>query len=70
MDTSPHSYKIIKALRDNMVEIGRYEADSEPSTADKALNFIFGGINDIVYAIVGPRGFSDLYNEFLSNLKK
>ncbi|MBE6783853.1 MAG: alpha/beta hydrolase [Ruminococcaceae bacterium] len=62
--------KIIKALRDYMVEIGRYEADSEPSTTDKALNFIFGGINDIVYAIVGPRGFSDLYNEFLSNLKK
>ena len=62
--------KIIKALHDYMVEIGRYEPDSEPSDTDKALNFILGGINDIVYAIVGPRGFSDLYNEFLNNLKK
>lgn len=61
--------KIITALHDYMVEIGRYDAPSEPTTADKALDFILGGINDIVYALVGPRGFSDVFNEFLGNLK-
>lgn len=61
--------KIIKALYDYMVEIGRYDAPSEPTIADKALDFVLGGLNDVVYAIVGPRGFSDLYNEFLGNLK-
>ncbi len=61
--------KIIEALHDYMVEIGRYEADSEPATMDKVLDFILGGLNDIVYAVVGPRGFSDLFNEFLNAVK-
>lgn len=61
--------KIIKALYDYMVEIGRYDAPSEPTTADKALNFILGGLNDVVYAVVGPRGFSDLFNELLNAVK-
>lgn len=61
--------KIIKALYDYMVEIGRYDAPSEPTATDKALNFLLGGLNDVVYAVVGPRGFSDLFNEFLNNLK-
>ncbi len=61
--------KIIQALYDYLVELGRYDAPSEPSDLDKALDFILGTLNDIVYAIVGPRGFSDLYNEFLNNLK-
>ncbi len=60
--------KIIKALHDYMVEIGRYEADSEPSATDKALNFILGGLNDIVYALVGPRGFSDAIGDVLSSV--
>ena len=61
--------KIINALHDYMVEIGRYDAPSEPTATDKALDFLLGGLNDIVYAVVGPRGFSDLFNEFLNNLK-
>ena len=57
--------KIIKALYDYMVEIGRYDAPSEPSATDKALNFVLGGLNDIVYALVGPRGFSDAFGDVL-----
>ncbi|MBP3330009.1 MAG: hypothetical protein J6L89_04155 [Clostridia bacterium] len=61
--------KIIKALRDYMVEIGRYEPDSEPSDTDKAITVILRGLNDVVYKLVGPRGFSDAFNEVLDSVK-
>lgn len=61
--------KIKEALLECLYEVGYYERGAEPTALDKALNFILGGLNDIVYAIVGPRGFSDVFNEFLGNLK-
>lgn len=61
--------KIIAALYNYMVEIGRYNAPSEPTAMDKVLDFLLGGLNDIVYAVVGPRGFSDVFNEYLDALK-
>ncbi len=61
--------KITAALYDYMVEIGRYDAPSEPEILDVILDFILSGINDLVYAIVGPRGFSDVYNELLNAIK-
>ncbi len=61
--------KIIEALLECLYEVGYYERDAEPGTLDKVLDFILGGLNDIVYAIVGPRGFSDVFNQILNALK-
>lgn len=47
------------AVEDMMVEIGVYEADAEPTTGDKILNGVLKGANDIVNAIVGPKGYVD-----------
>lgn len=48
------------AVEDMMVEIGVYTAEEEPGFGDKALNFILKGANDLVHAVVGPKGFIDL----------
>lgn len=61
--------KIKEALLECLYEVGYYERDAEPTTMDKILDFVLGGLNDLVYALVGPRGFSDVFNEFLNNLK-
>lgn len=59
---------IIKALHDYLVEIGRYDAPSEPSKGDIFLEKMLSGLNDFVYDIVGPRGFSDVIPHFFSEL--
>ncbi len=61
--------KIILALYNYLVKIGRYDAPSEPSTMDVILDKVLSFINDLVYGIVGPRGFSDAINQFLTGLK-
>lgn len=48
------------AVEDMMVEIGIYDAPTEPTTGDKVLNGALKGANDIVYAIFGAQGFLDL----------
>lgn len=42
-----------------MVEIGVYEADSEPSTFDKLLGGALKNANDITYKLFGAKGFLD-----------
>ena len=60
--------KIIKNLYDTMVEAGIYEADEEPSTSDKVINGILKALNDIVYVIVGPRGFVDFVFSIIESI--
>ncbi len=60
--------KIIKALYDYMVEIGRYSAPSEPTDGEKVLSFVLEGLNTIVYEVVGTRGFSDLIRELIGKI--
>ncbi len=62
--------KIIKALYDCLVEVGYYNAPSEPSVLDNVLDFILNALNTVVDAIVGPRGFSDLFKEIIAAIKK
>jgi hypothetical protein len=42
-----------------LVEIGVYEPETEPSDAEKVLNFGLKGLNDIVYLVFGAKGFVD-----------
>ncbi len=49
------------AVNDLLVEIGVYAAEEEPGFFDKALNTILKGANDIVYKVVGPKGFLDFF---------
>jgi len=49
----------LAAVEDMMVEIGIYDAPTEPSESDKKLNDALKGLNDFVYKVVGPRGFLD-----------
>lgn len=42
-----------------LVEIGVYEAESEPGFFDNALNTTLKGANDITYKIFGAKGFLD-----------
>lgn len=44
-----------------LVTLGVYEAPAEQGTFDKILNGAMKGINDVVYAIFGAKGFSDLF---------
>ncbi len=60
--------KIIKALYDYMVEIGRYSAPTEPTTGDKILEFLLEGLNTIIYKVVGTRGFSDFFGEVVDKI--
>lgn len=60
--------KIIKALYDYLVEVGRYSAPSEPSFGDKALGFVLSGLNDAVNAVVGTQGFPDFFREIIKKL--
>ncbi|MBQ5824574.1 MAG: hypothetical protein IIW48_07165 [Clostridia bacterium] len=49
----------LAAVEDMMVEIGIYEAPTEPTTGDKVLNGVLKLLNDVVYAVVGPQGYAD-----------
>ena len=50
---------VVEDVYDMLVEIGVYEADEEPGFADKALNAVLKGTNDIIYLIFGAKGFLD-----------
>lgn len=50
---------VVEEVYDMLVEIGVYEADEEPGFADKVLNTVLKGANDIVYMIFGAKGFLD-----------
>ena len=49
------------AVEDMMVEIGVYTAEEEPGFFDKALNTVLKGANDVIYKVVGPKGFLDFF---------
>ncbi len=51
--------EIIEKVNDMLVEIGVYEPEAEPSTAENALNVVLKKLNDIVYLIFGAKGFFD-----------
>ena len=44
-----------------LVEIGVYDAPTEPGTMDKLLNAGLKGLNDLTYMVFGPKGFFDFY---------
>ena len=48
------------AVEDMMVEIGIYDAPTEPTTGDKVLNVALKTLNDAVYAIFGAKGFINI----------
>ncbi len=50
----------ITAVEDMMVEMGIYDAPTEPTTGDKVLNGVLKGLNDVVYAIFGAKGFINI----------
>ena len=50
---------VVEEVYDMLVEIGVYEAEEEPGFADKALNTVLKGANDIIYLIFGAKGFLD-----------
>ncbi len=50
----------IAAVEEMMVEIGIYDAPTEPTTGDKVLNGVLKGLNDVVYAIFGAKGFINI----------
>ncbi len=62
--------KIIKALYDYLVEVGRYNAPTEPTVLENIVSFLLNGLNTIVYAIVGPKGFSDTIQQLLAAINK
>lgn len=47
------------AVEDMMVEIGVYDAPTEPTTGDKILGGVLKGANAIVNAVVGSKGYVD-----------
>ncbi len=53
--------KVMDEVHAMLVEIGVYEADSEPSWFDNALNKALKGANDITYKIFGAKGFLDWF---------
>lgn len=53
----------LNAVEEMLVDMGIYDAPAEVTTGDKILNGLLKGVNDAVYAIVGPQGFVDpLFN--------
>ena len=50
---------VLEEVHDMLVEIGVYEAESEPEFSEVLLNKILKGANDITYTIFGAKGFSD-----------
>ncbi len=50
---------IVEEVYEMLVEIGVYEKGEEPGFADKALNGVLKGANDVIYAIFGAKGFLD-----------
>lgn len=51
---------VMDEVRAMLVEIGVYAPDAEPETVDVILNFVLKALNDIVYSVVGPKGFIDV----------
>ncbi len=60
--------RVIEALYNYLVEIGYYDAPSEPSLGDTILDKILSALNELIYNFVGPKGFSDVFNQFISGL--
>ena len=54
---------ILEEVHAMLVEIGVYEAEEEPGFADKALNTILKGANDITYKVFGAKGFLDFFRK-------
>ncbi|MEE1137260.1 MAG: hypothetical protein U0M02_02145 [Acutalibacteraceae bacterium] len=52
---------ILEEVNDMLVEIGVYAAEEEPGFADKALNTVLKGANDITYKVFGAKGFLDFF---------
>ena len=54
---------VLEEVHAMLVEIGVYAADEEPGFADKALNTVLKGANDITYKIFGAKGFLDFFTK-------
>ena len=54
---------ILEEVNDMLVEIGVYAAEEEPGFADKALNTVLKGANDITYKVFGAKGFLDFFTK-------
>lgn len=49
----------ITAVEDMMIEMGIYDAPTEPTTGDKILGGLLKGLNTVVNALVGSKGYVD-----------
>ena len=62
-DSTVNNYEadnaVLAEVEAMLVEIGVYEAESEPGFFDNALNTTLKGANDITYKIFGAKGFLD-----------
>ena len=54
---------VLEEVHNMLVEIGVYTADEEPGFADKALNTVLKGANDITYKVFGAKGFLDFFTK-------
>lgn len=52
---------ILAEVDAKLVEIGVYDAPTEPGTMDKLLGAGLKGLNDVTYKIFGAKGFFDFY---------
>ena len=52
---------VLAEVEAKLVEIGVYDAPTEPGVMDKALNAGLKGLNDLTYLVFGPKGFFDFY---------
>ncbi len=52
---------VLAEVEAKLVEIGVYDAPTEPGTMDKLLNAGLKGLNDLTYMVFGPKGFFDFY---------
>ncbi len=59
--------KIINDYYDMLVSLGVY-TEGEPNKAEEVLGVVLGGLNNVVYKVVGARGFSDFINSLISAL--
>ena len=50
----------LEAVEAMMVEIGAYDAPSEPTTGDQVLNVALKTLNDVVYFVFGAKGFINI----------
>ena len=61
---------ILAEVDAKLVEIGVYDAPTEPGTMDKLLNAGLKGLNDVTYRIFGTKGYGDFYYNVIAKMFK